>query len=316
MIFSFVVIVGRPDISVVGKIFYASYAAAGFTFLGYAAVVAANGTRSIAETLTASLLILLDLAAFLVWNSNINYVSDVMCRTRRLAPAPRGRSDVPADGVDPHPGLQRAARAADRDDQGGRGDRLPGLRDHRHRQQHPGSGDLRPGRGVLPRTRADQVRPRRAVAGLQGRRVQPGAPAATPTHAPRSSAWSTPTTSSSRTTCARPSAYFSDQRVGFIQTFEGNRDYEGSNYYTGVRRLVPGLLPGGHVVAERARHRAVRRHDGSLPSQCARGASAAGTSGASARTPRPRCACSRPAGRGCTSRAASAGASCRPASPG
>jgi cellulose synthase/poly-beta-1,6-N-acetylglucosamine synthase-like glycosyltransferase len=26
-------------------------------------------------------------------------------------------------------------------------------------------------------------------------------------------------------------SYFSDPRVGFIQTFEGNRDYEGSNYY-------------------------------------------------------------------------------------
>ena len=55
---------------------------------------------------------------------------------------------------------------------------------------------------------------------------------ATPTRAPRSSAWSTPTTSSSRTTSARPVGYFSDQRIGFVQTFEGNRDYEGSGYYT------------------------------------------------------------------------------------
>src|SRR5262249_6280692 len=68
--------------------FYAAYAAAGFTFLGYAAVLAANQTKSIAETLTASLLIVLDLLAFLVWNSNIHYVSDVMCRTRRSRPLP------------------------------------------------------------------------------------------------------------------------------------------------------------------------------------------------------------------------------------
>jgi hypothetical protein len=88
VILSLVVIIVRPDCSVVGKIFYASYAAAGFTFLGFAAVVAANATRSIAETLTASLLIVLDLGAFLVWNSNINYVSDVMCRTRRSRPFP------------------------------------------------------------------------------------------------------------------------------------------------------------------------------------------------------------------------------------
>jgi cellulose synthase/poly-beta-1,6-N-acetylglucosamine synthase-like glycosyltransferase len=88
VIVSFVVIVWRPDTSVVGKLFYAAYAAAGFTFLGYAAVLAANHTKSIAETLTASLLILLDLLAFLVWNSNIHYVSDVMCRTRRSRPLP------------------------------------------------------------------------------------------------------------------------------------------------------------------------------------------------------------------------------------
>ena len=45
----------------------------------------------------------------------------------------------------------------------------------------------------------------------------------------------------------------------------------GEQLLPGVRRLVPGLLPGGHVVPERARHRAVRRHDGSLPSPCTRG---------------------------------------------
>ena len=50
VIFSLVVIVVRPDCSVVGKLFYASFAAAGFTFLGYAAVVAVNASRSIAET--------------------------------------------------------------------------------------------------------------------------------------------------------------------------------------------------------------------------------------------------------------------------
>ncbi|MCU1459315.1 MAG: hypothetical protein JWL73_3407 [Actinomycetia bacterium] len=82
VVFSLVVIIVRPDCGVIGKIFYSAYAAAGFTFLAFAAVVAASGTRSIVETLTATLLLLLDLAALLVWNSNINYVSDVMCRTR------------------------------------------------------------------------------------------------------------------------------------------------------------------------------------------------------------------------------------------
>ncbi len=88
-IFSVVIVILRPDCNVVGQIFYASYAAAGFTFLAFAALVAADATRSIAEALTSSLLILLDLGAFLVWNSNINYVSDVLCRTRHSRPAPR-----------------------------------------------------------------------------------------------------------------------------------------------------------------------------------------------------------------------------------
>jgi cellulose synthase/poly-beta-1,6-N-acetylglucosamine synthase-like glycosyltransferase len=88
VIFTLIVIIMRPDVSVVGKVFFASYAAAGFTFLGYAALVAEKSTRSLAETLTASLLLVLDLGAFLVWNSNINYVSDVMGRTRRGRPFP------------------------------------------------------------------------------------------------------------------------------------------------------------------------------------------------------------------------------------
>jgi cellulose synthase/poly-beta-1,6-N-acetylglucosamine synthase-like glycosyltransferase len=88
VIFSVVVIIARPDNSVVGKIFYASYLAAGFTFLAFAAYVAMHSARSIGETLTASILIILDLGAFMVWNSNISYVSDVMCRTRRSRPFP------------------------------------------------------------------------------------------------------------------------------------------------------------------------------------------------------------------------------------
>ena len=54
-IFSVIVIILRPDCNVVGQVFYASYAAAGFTFLAFAALVAADGTHSIAEALTSTL---------------------------------------------------------------------------------------------------------------------------------------------------------------------------------------------------------------------------------------------------------------------
>ena len=88
-VFSVVVIILRPDINVIGRVFYSAYAAAGFTFLAFAALVVVDATHSIVEAITSTLLIVLDLGAFLVWNSNINYVSDVLCRTRHGRPSPK-----------------------------------------------------------------------------------------------------------------------------------------------------------------------------------------------------------------------------------
>lgn len=87
-VFSIIVIVLRNDVGVIGQVFHASYLAAGFTFIAFAGFVAASATLSIAEAVTASLLLLLDLLAFLVWGSNMSYVSDVLCRTRHSRPAP------------------------------------------------------------------------------------------------------------------------------------------------------------------------------------------------------------------------------------
>ena len=36
-------------------------------------------------------------------------------------------------------------------------------------------------------------------------------------------------------------SYFCDERIGFVQTFEGNRDYEGSTYYTACVDSYPGF---------------------------------------------------------------------------
>ena len=83
-----VAIVLRPDCGVVGQIFHASYLAAGSTFLAYAAFVAVAATHTIGEAVTSSFLLLFDLAAFLLWGSIMNYVSDVLCRTRHSRPAP------------------------------------------------------------------------------------------------------------------------------------------------------------------------------------------------------------------------------------
>ena len=68
VIFSIVVISLRPDCTVVGQIFYASYAVAALSFLAYAALIAVYATRSTAEGLTFSVLLILELAALIVWN--------------------------------------------------------------------------------------------------------------------------------------------------------------------------------------------------------------------------------------------------------
>ena len=84
-----VVIVLRPDCNVVGQVFYASYVSAAVTFIVYAAFLSFVATRSVLEVVTAFLVIVLDVAAGIVWMSNINYVSDVLCRSRRGRPLPQ-----------------------------------------------------------------------------------------------------------------------------------------------------------------------------------------------------------------------------------
>jgi len=86
---SVVVMTLQPNTNFVGQVFYASYLSASLTFILYAVFIAVVATHSILEMLTASVVILLDLGAFVVWISNINYVSDLLCRARRSRPLPK-----------------------------------------------------------------------------------------------------------------------------------------------------------------------------------------------------------------------------------
>jgi cellulose synthase/poly-beta-1,6-N-acetylglucosamine synthase-like glycosyltransferase len=88
VVVSVVVISLQPDRNVVGHVFYASFGSASLVFIIWAAYIAVFASHSILETVTASLVLLLDLAALLVWISNINYQSDVLCRSRRGRPLP------------------------------------------------------------------------------------------------------------------------------------------------------------------------------------------------------------------------------------
>ena len=231
VVFSVVVITLRPDCSIVGKIFYASYATAGFTFLAFAALVTAAATRSIAETLTSALLILLDLGAFLVWNSNMNYVSDVLCRTRRSRPLPQADPTyqpmvslhVPAYNEPPellietikaveqidYPNFEIVVMDNNTTDPAVWGpveEYCRGRERVRFVHVAPWPGYKAGACNLALRTYTD---PRAEIIGMVDADdiVQP--------YYLRETA-----------------SYFSDPRVGFVQTFEGNRDYQGSAYYT------------------------------------------------------------------------------------
>jgi cellulose synthase/poly-beta-1,6-N-acetylglucosamine synthase-like glycosyltransferase len=230
-IFSVVVIILRPDCNVIGQVFYASYAAAGFVFLAFAALVAVAATRSFVEALTSSMLILLDLAAFLVWNSNINYISDVLCRTRHSRPPPEADPfylpmvslHIPSHNEPPelliatikaveaidYPNFEIVVldnNTADPAVWGPVQEYCRGRDRVRFVHVAPLSGYKAGACNLALRRYTD---PRAEIIGLIDADdiVQPYY-------------------------LRETVAYFSDPRVGFVQSFEGNRDYEGSSYYT------------------------------------------------------------------------------------
>jgi len=243
-IFSIVVIILRPDTNVVGQVFYASYAAAGFTFLAFAALVATAATRSIVEALTSSLLIILDLAAFLVWNSNINYVSDVLCRTRHSRPLPEADPTylpmvslhIPAYNEPPemliatiqaveqmdYPDFEIVVldnNTTDPDVWGPVEEYCRGRERIRFVHVAPWPGYKAGACNLALRQYTD---PRAEIIGLIDADdiVKPYY-------------------------LRETVSYFSDQRVGFVQTFEGNRDYEGSSYYTACVDSYQGFYLAG-----------------------------------------------------------------------
>jgi len=230
-IFSVVVIVVRPDCGVVGQLFYAAYAAAGITFLAFAVDLAAKWTHSAAESVTASLVLLLDLGALVVWISNVNYVSDVLCRTRRLRPRPEADPSylpmvsihIPAYNEPPdllietiksveridYPDFEVVVIDNNTLDPAVYGPVEDYCRDReRVRFVHvaPWPGYKAGACNLALRRYTD---PRAEIIGLVDADdiVQPYY-------------------------LRETVSYFSDPHLGFLQSFEGNRDFEGSAYYT------------------------------------------------------------------------------------
>ncbi len=230
-IFSVVVIALRPDIGVIGQLFYASFAAAGCVFLAYGGYVETLSFNSVAQEVTSSLLLLLDLAALLVWTSGINYVSDVLCRTRHSRPLPKADPSYKpfvslhiAAYNEPPELLINTIKAAERidypnfevvvidnntSDPAVWGPVEAYCRDReRVRFVHvaPWPGYKAGACNLALRRYTD---PRAEIIGLIDADdvVQPQY-------------------------LRETVPYFCNPNLGFIQTFEGNRDYEGSAYYT------------------------------------------------------------------------------------
>ena len=231
VIVSVVVIALQPDRNVIGHIFYASFASAFLTSVAYAAYLAVVASHSILEAVTASFVILLDVGALVVWISYINYQSDVLCRSRRGRPLPVADPGyqpmvsihIPAYNEPPELLIEtiKAAEAIDYPDFEvvvmDNNTKDPAVwqpvedycRDRdRVKFVHvaPWPGYKAGACNLALRRYTD---PRAEVIGLVDADdlVQP--------HYLRETV-----------------PYFSDPRLGFVQTFEGNREFEGSPYYT------------------------------------------------------------------------------------
>jgi cellulose synthase/poly-beta-1,6-N-acetylglucosamine synthase-like glycosyltransferase len=231
VIVSIAMIILQPERNLVGQVFYGAFGSASLAFIIWAAYIAVVAPRSFLETLTASIVLVLDVAAFVVWMSNVNYQSDVLTRSRRGRPLPVADPSyqpmvslhIPAYNEPPEL-LIETIKAAERIDYPDfeivvidNNTRDPEVwrpveeycRDRPrvkfvHVAPWPG---YKAGACNLALQRYTD--PRAEVIGLidADDLVQP--------YYLRETA-----------------SYFSDPGMGFVQTFEGNREFEGSAYYT------------------------------------------------------------------------------------
>ena len=229
-IFLIVAIALRSDCGIVGQAFHASYLAAWFAFGAFAEAIAISASHSIAENVLSSFLLVLNVVAFLVWGSNMNYVSDVLCRSRHSRVEPRAdpaylpmvslhipayneppelliRTIMAAEQID-YPNFEVVVVDNNTADPSIWGPVEEYCRDReRVRFVHvaPWPGYKAGACNLALRRYTD---PRAEIIGLIDADdiVQP--------HYLRETV-----------------PYFADRELGFLQTFEGNRDFEGSTYY-------------------------------------------------------------------------------------
>jgi cellulose synthase/poly-beta-1,6-N-acetylglucosamine synthase-like glycosyltransferase len=221
----------QPDRTVIGHVFLASYSSAFLASIVWATVITVASTHSILGAVTGSFVILLDIGAGVVWIANVEYSSDVLGRARRSRPLPKADPSyqpmvslhIPAYNEPPEL-LIETIKAVERIDYPNfevvvvdNNTKDPAIwrpveeycrSRERVRFVHvaPWPGYKAGACNLALRRYTD---PRAEIIGLVDADdlVQP--------HYLRETA-----------------PYFSDPSVGFVQTFEGNREFEGSPYYT------------------------------------------------------------------------------------
>ncbi len=231
VLIAFVVVIARADLNPVGQIFSAAFIAAGLGLILFTIKLTANDADGGFEFLVSGFFVLLSLFAVTLWNSYVNATSDVLGRFRHSLPLPEADPsyrpfvslhiaayneppemlietirraeaiDYPAfeivvvDNNTKDPAIWRPVEEYCRDRP-----RVTFV----HVDPWPGfkAGAL----NLVLRKYTDE---RAEIIGLIDADdfVVP--------HYLKETA-----------------PYFSDERIGFLQSFEGNRDYEGSPYYT------------------------------------------------------------------------------------
>ena len=226
-----IVAVGRPDCNPVGQIFSAAFIAAGLGLILFTVELTSNDANGGFEQLVSGFFVLISIVAVILWNSYVNATSDVLCRFRRSRPLP-GADPLHQPFVslhiaaynEPPDMLIETIRRAEAIDYPNfeivvidNNTKDPAvwrpIEEYCHDRPRVTfvHVDPWPGfkAGALNLALRHYTDPRAEIVGLIDADdfVVP--------HYLKETA-----------------PYFSDGRIGFLQSFEGNRDYEGSPYYT------------------------------------------------------------------------------------
>ena len=231
VLIAFIVVVSRPDLNPVGQIFSAAFIAAGLGLILFTIKLTTNDANGGFEFLVSGFFVLLSLFAVILWNSYVNATSDVLGRFRHSRPLPEADPSyqpfvslhIAAYNEPPDMLIETIKRAEAIDYPNfeivviDNNTKDPAVwrpveeycRDRPrvtfvHVDPWPGfkAGALNLALRQYTDERAEIIGLIDADDFVVPHYLKETAP------------------------------YFSDERIGFLQSFEGNRDYEGSPYYT------------------------------------------------------------------------------------